>query len=127
MGKKMEKDHLRIFIEVLSQKPVAFAPLLGKIAKSATAGLLMSQLLFWWDKGRKEGKIYKTIEEILRETCLTRHEQATAIKKWQDLRVLTMTKEGVPPIRHFQIDTKRLYELATKAQSNLPETANQYV
>lgn len=40
-------------LEVLSIKPIAFNPLLAKVTGSVKAGLLLSQLLYWWKKRSK--------------------------------------------------------------------------
>ena len=98
-------------IKALSVKPIAFNPLLAKLAGSACAGLFMSQLLYWWNKGSNDNWIYKTIKETEEETCLTRSEQDTAIKAWLRLQVLQVKKYGVPPKRHFNIDTNKLFGL----------------
>lgn len=102
------KNTNSIIIELLKEKPVAFNPALARLVKSATAGLLMSQLLYWWDKGCKKGCIFKTITEFEKETCLTRSEQDTAIRKWKKLGVLRVENHGVPRKRHFYLNTEKL-------------------
>lgn len=97
-----------IIISILGAKPIAFNPELARISGSAAAGLFMSQLLYWWGKGRNRDCIYKTIEEFKNETCLTRCEQATAIKKWRKLGVLVVKNKGVPQKRHFYLNTDKL-------------------
>lgn len=103
-----------IIIDLLGEKPVLFNPALGRIAGSATAGLFMSQLLYWWGKGREENCIFKTIEEFKKETCLTRSEQATAIKRWKKLEVLRVENRGVPQKRHFYLNVDDLVGLLEK-------------
>ena len=100
-----------IIIGILGARPIALNPEVGRIAGSSTAGLLMSQLLYWWDKGRNRDCIYKTIEEFKEETCLTRSEQNTAIKKWKALGVLEVKNRGIPQKRHFYLDVDRLVTL----------------
>jgi hypothetical protein len=88
-----------------------FNSALGKIAKSATAGLFMSQLLYWWGKGSNEKWIYKTIREMQEETCLTRSEQDRAIKIWKKLEILKVERGGMPRKRYFQINIDGLTDL----------------
>ncbi len=111
MSKKVSENYNTMIIKALSVKPVAFNPLLAKLSGNACAGLFMSQLLYWWNKGSNDNWIYKTIKEIEEETSLTRSEQDTAIKTWLRLQVLQVKKCGVPPKRHFNIDTDKLFGL----------------
>lgn len=106
-----EKSYNKVILEVLGTRPVAFNPVLAEIVKSASAGLFMSQLLYWWNKGKNEGWIYKTIDEVKKETTLSREEQDTAIRKWKELGVLEIKVIGVPPKRHFRIDIDKLTDL----------------
>lgn len=98
-------------LELMSAKPIAFNPILAEISNSVTAGLFMSQLLYWWEKGQYEGWIYKTIENVREETRLTRSEQDTAIAKWIKLGVLEKRLMQVPARRFFKIHTDRLIAL----------------
>ncbi len=91
---------------------VLFNPKLGEISGSANAGLFLSQLLFWWGKGRNPNCIYKTVDEVKKEICLTRRQQEKAISIWKDLGVLTVKLRGTPPKRHFIINFEKLYNLA---------------
>lgn len=92
---------------------VLYIPLLAKLSESATAGLFMSQLLYWWGKGEFEGYVYKTSDEFQNETGLTRSQQDTAIKKWKKLEVLDVKLHGVPPIRYFKLAYQKLVDLST--------------
>lgn len=103
-----------ILIKSLGTRPIAFNPDLAKIAGSASAGLFMSQLLYWWDKGCKKDCIYKTIKEFQKETYLTRSEQTTAIKKWKNLGILEVKAKGIPPKRHFYLDNDKLIKMLSK-------------
>lgn len=102
--RKLRKNYNSLFIEAFSIKPVAFNPVLACMGGCATAGLFMSQLLFWWDKGRSHDWIYKTISEFKRETQLTRSEQTRAIQIWKSLNVLEVVLGGLPCRRNFRIN-----------------------
>ncbi|MFZ2975909.1 MAG: hypothetical protein WA055_04780 [Candidatus Moraniibacteriota bacterium] len=110
----MKSNANSILIKQLAAKPVAFNPELARIAGSAIAGLFMSQLLYWWGKGRNKDCVYKTIKEFKSETCLTRSEQNRAIKIWKNLEVLEVRNKGIPQTRHFYIDQDRLIKLLGK-------------
>lgn len=108
-----DKNHNSIIIEMLGEKPVAFNPALARLGKSATAGLFLSQLLFWWNKGVSKDSIYKTVKEMEVETLLTRREQERAIRIWKEYKVLEVQLRGLPRKRHFKINISLLTNLLT--------------
>ncbi len=116
MGKKLEKSYNRLLLELLEQRPIAFNPLLAKVANSARAGLFISQLLFWWNKGSEVGWIYKTINEVREETTLSRSEQDGAICIWKRLGILEVQLRGIPRRRYFKIDTDKLIRISREYQ-----------
>jgi len=126
--KRVNKNYNSKLVEMLAIKPVLFNPLLAKLAKSTTAGLFLSQLLYWWKKGFNPEWIYKTIKEFQEETTITRSGQETAIKIWVRLGVLTVKKCGIPPTRYFHIDESRLAQLikASVVYANCGKPANQF-
>ncbi len=124
MSKRVSKNFNTLLLESLSIKPIGFNPLLAKLAGSATAGLFMSQLLYWWGKGDYEDWIYKTIDEVKKETCLTRSEQSRAIKRWVVLGVLKVKIAGIPARRFFQIDTKKLVTILKKISGVKSDSTN---
>lgn len=109
-GKKY-KSFNSFIMHLSKQRPVAYNAELSRLAKSAIAGLFMSQLLYWIGKGYAENYIYKTVKELEKETCLIRSEQERAIKIWKSLGVLVVKRKGIPPIRHFRINSEKLLEL----------------
>ncbi len=117
-GLKAFKNVNSFLLHVLSQRPVAFNPELGRLAGSAIAGLFLSQLLYWLGKGHKKGYVYKTINEFQEETCLTRSEQDRAIKIWKELRVLNVKLKGVPPKRYFSVNIGVLVRLLGYSQED---------
>lgn len=126
MRENMNTELLKAF----DQKPVAFNPLLAKIANKATAGLFLCQLLYWHGKGRDKKWVYKSVREVREETGLTRSEQDTAIKIWEQLQVLEVWVRGVPPTRHFSINIDILlslmdikYEEDTQLQNSVVQIA----
>jgi hypothetical protein len=108
---KFDKNNNSLIIHLLGEKPIAFNPALGRLAESATAGLFMSQLLYWDEKGSDPQKTYKTIDNMESETCLTRSEQDRAIKTWKKLKVLDVELRGLPRRRHFHINKDILINL----------------
>lgn len=104
------------------KKPILYIAGLSIVFKSTNVGILLSQLLYWQDKGkRKDGWIYKTMEEMRLETGLSRNQQDTAIKKLKEMGILEVKLKQIPAKRHFRINMQQLYELlpSLKASSNL--------
>lgn len=112
---------------MIAEKPVLFNAALAKIAKSAIAGLFLSQLLYWWKKGSNQDWIYKTICEFEEETALNRSEQDRAIRIWKSLGVIVVEKRGIPPKRHFHIFISHLEKLLHEyRQGQRSNQANQF-
>ena len=61
-------------------RPIAYYPNLKRITGSTTATILLCQLLYWTDKTKDDGWIWKTSDELEEETGLTYNEQRTARK-----------------------------------------------
>ena len=89
--------------KLLNQRPIAYFPLYKDMTTSTTAGVLLSQLMYWFNK--KE-KFYKTDSDILEETHLTKSELKTAKRKIRELPFIFITLEGVPAKTFYKIDWK---------------------
>lgn len=110
-------------IDILREKPVAFNPALARMSKRAVAGLFLSQLLFWWEKGADKEWVYKTVDEMNKETLLTRREQERAVRIWKELRILEVQLRGLPRKRHFRIDVSQLITVLA-SQYGVNDTLN---
>ncbi len=104
---------------------VAYQADLAKALGSVTAGLFLSQILYWSDKGDDaKGWIYKTQAEMYEETGLGRREQETARKVLRRAKVLHEERRGIPARMFFKIDFDVLCNLLQdyyESKSN-PET-----
>ena len=98
-------------MDLLGTKPISFNPDLARVLGSAKAGLLLSQLLYWHEKGNDPEWIYKTIKEMEEETALSEDEQNTAIKICEKFEVLEKKVKGIPAKRHFRIDIDKIIDL----------------
>jgi hypothetical protein len=76
------QDHRQRVKEMLPNRVVGYSPDLARIVGGATIGLFLSQLLFLSDKGHNpDGWVYKSEQEMGRETGLSKREQQTACRK----------------------------------------------
>ncbi len=111
--------------------PVAYYPGLVKHLGSVNAVVLFCQLFYWTGKEASELGIFKTTEDIERETGLTYEEQLTARKKLKRRGILHETNKRLEHRIYYRIDTNRLDEVMTQAieiaphgQNPIRETAN---
>jgi hypothetical protein len=118
----------------LLSRPVAFHPALARLCGSVTAGLMLSQAIYWTDvqertKPELGGWFYKTQEEWSDEICLSRSEQETARKRLVALGFLKEEKRGMPGKMHFFVDVDRVCDALNQStenqQTSLQETSTQ--
>jgi hypothetical protein len=91
----------------LNQRPIAVYPIYIKITGSVNAGLLLSQLMYWY--GAVNGRIfYKSDYEIMEETCLSESELRTAKNKLKSMSFIEIKAKGVPAKTHYSINAEKL-------------------
>lgn len=95
-------------LKELNQRPIAYYPLYTKLTGSTTAGILLSQLMYWFSK---KDKIFKTDAEILEETMLTENELRGAKLKLKNVNFIKVTREGTPAKTFYKINWQE-YERA---------------
>ena len=88
-------------LKLLNHKPIAYYPIYRQITGSTTAGVVLSQLIYWF---LKKDEIYKTDNEIRKETYLTIDEFRSAKKKIKNLDFIAITKRGIPAKTYYKID-----------------------
>jgi hypothetical protein len=107
---------------LLGTRPIAYHAALARSLKSATAGIFLSQLLYWTPRTHnRDGWIWKTRDDIYQETALTRYEQESARKILKRARILEERLAGVPARMHFRIDLTELIKLLGSEQFREPE------
>lgn len=100
-------------IRELLNHPIAYHSKLARVAGSVTAGLLLSQMLYWNDRcpeGRK-GWWWHTQAEWEQETALSRREQETARNRLLNLGIIKERLEGLPARLWFRLDVAKLEEI----------------
>ena len=107
----MRNEYQKIILEVLGTKPVLYNRDLAKKLGSVKAGIFLSQLLYWYEKGFDPDWIFKTINEVYQETALSRDEQDTAIRICKEKKVIEVKIKGVPPKSHFKINLEEIIKL----------------
>jgi hypothetical protein len=92
----------------LNLRPIAVYPIYIKITGSVNAGLLLSQIMYWYSavNGRT---FYKSDAEIMEETMLSVNELRHAKARLKQMSFIKITLHGVPAKTHYTIDDKLLY------------------
>jgi hypothetical protein len=97
------------YLKAMLGHPVAFHAILGRICNRATAGLMLSQALYWSRITEDEdGWFYKSQRQWEEETCLSRREQETARKRLHNLGFWDEKLRGVPATLYFKVDLEKL-------------------
>lgn len=109
---------IKNLMQQLNQRPIAVYPAYIDITGSVNAGLLLSQLMYWYSVVNR--KFYKTDEDIMAETRLSIRELKTAKAKLKTLPFIFIKAEGVPARTFYDIDMIALAEC-------LANTPNKFV
>ena len=92
----------------LNLRPIAVYPVYIKLTGSVNAGLLLSQIMYWY--GAVNGRtFYKSDSEIMEETMLSVNELRHAKARLKQMSFIKITLHGVPAKTHYTIDDKLLF------------------
>ena len=109
----------------MMDRPIAFQRAFVVITGSTNAALMLSQIVYW-AKRTKTGWFYKTREQWMEETGLSRHEQESARKVLVSLKLIEERRAGIPATMHFRLNTKVLGDIMrTASPSSWLETDQQ--
>jgi hypothetical protein len=120
---QVAQTHRQKIKDMLPNRVVGYSPDLARKVGGATTGLFLSQLLFLSDKGANpEGWVYKSEQEMGKETGLTKREQQTARRKLLSLGVIAIMRGGFRNTYHFKVLWEKLYQLIAGFQQpqNVP-------
>src|ERR687894_661814 len=114
---QVAQSHRQKVKDMLPNRVVGYSPDLARIVGGATIGLFLSQLLFLSDKGANpEGWVYKSEQEMGKETGLTKREQQTARRKLLSLGVIAIMRGGWKNTYHFKVIWEKLYQVIAGMQ-----------
>ncbi len=107
--------YIRETVRLLGQRCVAYHPRLVQLTGRVTAGLMLSQSLYWTKKlhlaGRLDGWFWKSAQQWQDETGLSRREQDTARATLKALGVWQEKRQGMPARLWYRIDLAALGRL----------------
>lgn len=118
--------NLEVLFDALNERPIAYQRVYSQIAGSVTAGLLLSQLLYW-AKAMKYREFYKTDSELREETGLGSKELRNAKKTLSEF--VEMNVRGVPPKTYYNIKKdliiEKILNLTERDKLKWPKGTNQ--
>jgi hypothetical protein len=121
VGKNVNGTLQNTITALLTDRPIAYHPVIAKAVKSVTAGVFLSQFLYWTPRTKDpNGWIYKTQADIYEETALTRREQETARRILREKGVLEEKKAGVPCRLYFRVNMAALVNLLGEEPADPP-------
>lgn len=114
--------------KLLKDKPIAYHPVLARIAGKATGGILLGQLTYWhgvmdakygktWD-----GWFYKSAEELEEETGLTRWELETARKRLVQLGLIEFKNAGRPRKSYYKVSLDAIEQALSTDERPISES-----
>jgi len=113
-------------LEILEQLGpwVSYPPRLAKCLGGVKEAIFLTHIL-WWKKRSEDGWVFRTREDIERDTGLSRWEQETARRNLRQLGVLREEYRGIPRRLFFYVDMGKLDEVWKSfiESSNSPEPA----
>lgn len=107
-------------------RPVAYYPRLARFFGSVNVAILFAQLHYWQQRSDSELGVYKTSEDLEKETGLSYREQVTARKHLRSQNFLIETHRRLEHRVYYRLDMDALdaaFEAWTKAQSANDESA----
>jgi len=98
-------------LEILEQLGpwVSYPPRLAECLGGVKEAIFLTHIL-WWKKYSEDGWVFRTREDIERETGLSRWEQETARKNLRQLGILKEEYRGIPRRLFFYVDMAKLNE-----------------
>ncbi len=108
-----QRQHIALTISLLGRDVLAFHPALSRVAGSITAGLMLSQSLYWTrvlmeQQRQPNAWFWKTHQDWATEIALSRHEQITARKRLSALPFWREQRRGTQGPMHFRVDLDAL-------------------
>ena len=110
-----KNSEIKALFEAMNEKPVAFHRVYAKITGSITAGLLLSQLVYW-SKAMKGKSFYKTDQDLCDELCFGLYELKGAKDKIKEF--VEIKRKGVPAKTWYTVDEDKLIDAITSYGKN---------
>jgi hypothetical protein len=106
-------------------RPIAFHRCFVTITGSVTAALMLSQAVYWSKRSKDpEGWFYKTAEEWMEETGMTRSEQEDSRRRLIAYGFVSEVRKGMPAKLHYKVNAEAI-NLALTTNTTRPLTVDE--
>jgi hypothetical protein len=113
---KTNKELKQLF-DQFNEKPIVYNRVYSKITGSVTAGLLLSQLVYW-AKTMDYKEFYKTDKEFSEELGMGLYELRGAKKKLKELKLVNIEVKNVPAKTYYKVDVDEIIALISSLGKN---------
>lgn len=118
-NKKMGSHQVvgKFISKYIRKRTVAFQIVFVEVFGGINEALLLQQLLFWNDKGsRKDGYIYKTMDEIQEEIMISHSQQRRAREVLEKIGVLKtkIARTRGETMRHYKVNVQELIKVISE-------------
>jgi len=96
----IKNKELEAVFEAFNDKPIVFHSVYAEITGSITAGLLLSQVVYWDSVMKRE--FYKKDKEFCKELGMSIDEFKGAKKKI--VKFVNITIKGIPPTTYYRLN-----------------------
>ena len=111
-------------LKAFSKKVVAYNPIYSEIGGSNNAGILLSQLIYWWF-AVKERQFYKTNEELCQETHLSEAEMKSAKSMLIDKGLIRVELKSLPRKSYYVVIVSEIEaQISSQAESAVLDGRN---
>lgn len=93
-------------------RPIAYMPIYSRITGSVTAGILLSQIVYW-DGRMQHHQFYKTDKDFCEELSMGATELKNAKKTLTRMELIIVVRKGIPAKTHYQLNMGKLSDLIT--------------
>lgn len=101
-----QENKVNQVLKAFAQRPIAYQRIYAQISGSVTAGLLLSQIVYWWYAVERE--FDKTDSELREELAMGYQEFKNAKSKLKKLNLITITIKGVPCRSFYKLQESAL-------------------
>lgn len=103
---------LQALFEAYQEHPIAYMPIYSRVTGSVTAGILLSQIVYW-DGKMQHRQFYKTDKDFCEELAMGVSELKSAKKRLVKMGLIGIDRKGIPARTHYKLNLGRLSDLIT--------------
>jgi len=105
-------ETLQALFEAYQEHPIAYMPIYSRVAGSVTAGILLSQIVYW-DGKMQHREFYKIDKDFCEELSMGSSELKNAKKRLLNIGVIGIVRKGIPAKSHYKLNLGKLSDLIT--------------